>query len=134
MDKTTTDGASLSQVLTIFRRRWGTLVLVWALAAGLAALYTISRPKLYRPQGTLEIRPERSVVSSTTDTFADTNLWENYFRTQQNILTSEGLVAATIAALPPALRAPYEGPGGVQAFQKQIDLEQVRQSFILKVG
>ncbi|KAF0245193.1 MAG: capsular exopolysaccharide family [Planctomycetota bacterium] len=130
------ESASLVRVLIVLRRRWRIALVVFALTLTCGALYTFSQKKVYRPQASLEIRPERNTVATVHDQaqYVDTYLWESYYRTQQNILSSPGLAEATIKALPPGLKARYEGLGGTQAFAGNVDLEQVRASFILKVG
>jgi capsular exopolysaccharide synthesis family protein len=62
-------------------------------------------------------------------------LWENYYRTQESILTSPTLLASVLEKLPPEIRGQYDpARGGVQALLAQVDLEKVRTSFILRVG
>jgi polysaccharide biosynthesis transport protein len=130
------EAATLVRVLIVLRRRWRVAIAVFLLTIGCTALYTYTQPKLYRPQATLEIRPERSTVTTSEDyaQYAETYLYDSYYRTQQNILSSSGLAEATIKALPPSLRARYEGAEGLQKFCRNIDLEQIRASFLLKVG
>ena len=66
---------------------------------------------------------------------ASRNLWENYYRTQESILTSGTLHEAVLRAIPPPLRAEFqEKADPVTAFGKKVDVEKVRSSFILKVG
>jgi uncharacterized protein involved in exopolysaccharide biosynthesis len=77
----TTDPGPLRQFLVIFRRRWRLLSIVWVGTLIGVAVYTWNLPKLYRPQATLEIRPETSLVSSDpqdSSLMASRNLWENY--------------------------------------------------------
>ncbi|MCC6738885.1 MAG: polysaccharide biosynthesis tyrosine autokinase [Planctomycetia bacterium] len=130
------DSTFIAQSVLVLRRRWKIAFSVFALTIGITAANTLSQPKLYRPQATLEIRPERSTVSTMDDSpqYEETFLYESYFRTQQHILSSPGIAEATIKALPPSLRERYQGPGGIQAFARNVDLEQVRASFLLRVG
>ncbi|MBI2933106.1 MAG: polysaccharide biosynthesis tyrosine autokinase [Planctomycetes bacterium] len=135
---TAKDGASLRQILLILRRRWRLLAILWAATMAVGAVYTFSATKLYRPQVNLEIRPETPLVSSDTPDaalLASRTMWENYYRTQETILSSPTLLETTLRALPPAIRREYESkPDPVKAFAKQVDIEKVRTSFILKVG
>jgi len=57
-------GASLVQILLILRRRWRLLAIVWVITLAAGAVYTFTSKKLYRPQASLEIRPETPLVSS----------------------------------------------------------------------
>src|SRR5581483_6535120 len=62
-------------------------------------------------------------------------MWENYYRTQEAILTSPTLLEAAFKALPEAIRgryAPFADP--MKVFTDQLDVEKIRTSFILKVG
>jgi succinoglycan biosynthesis transport protein ExoP len=132
------EGTSLVQILIILRRRWRLLAIVWVATLAAAAVYTFTSTKLYRPQSTLEIRPEMPLVSSESSDAnpqASVYMWDNYFRTQESILTSPTLIEATLHALPEAIRKEYEGlPDPVRAFTARLDIEKIRSSFILKVG
>lgn len=131
-------GASLRRALVILRRRWRVGALLWMLTAGSTAVYTFTATRLYRPQATIEIRPETPVLSSASEErgfYAGAYMWENYYRTQESLLTSPAIVEATLKALPEVLRREYEGlPDPVKALTAGIEIEKVRTSFILKVG
>jgi len=128
----------LRQVLVIFRRRWRLFVLTWAATLIGTAIYSFTVTRQYRPQATLEIRPETPLVNSDPQDpamMASRNLWENYYRTQESILTSATIHAETLKALPEPLRREFqEKADPVAAFAKRVDIEKVRSSFILKVG
>lgn len=129
--------ASPQQFLLILRRRWRILAFVWLGVAGTSAAWTFSQTRLYRPQVTLEIRPEKALLQTADDPTLGQggNMWENYYRTQENILTGPTLVDQTLKALPEAIRRDYESqPDPVRALTEQIDIEQVRASFVLRVG
>jgi succinoglycan biosynthesis transport protein ExoP len=132
------EGNSLVQVLIILRRRWRLLAIVWVATVAAASIYTFTSTKLYRPQASLEIRPEKPVLGSdSTDPAlqASLMLWDHYFRTQESILTSPTLLEGTLHALPEAIRKEYEGfHDPLKVFSSQLDIEKVRTSFILKVG
>jgi len=135
------EGASLRQMLLILRRRWRLMALTWVAVVAIAAVYTFSSTPIYRPQATLEIRPETPLVTGSSDQsdmaamMTSRLLWENYYRTQETILTGPALAEATLAALPEALRREYQAmPDPVRALSKQLDIEKVRSSFILKIG
>jgi succinoglycan biosynthesis transport protein ExoP len=132
------DAASLRQVLVIFRRRWRLFVITWFATVIGTAIFSFTVPKTYRPQVTLEIRPETPLVSGETQDpamMATRNLWDNYYRTQESILTSATLHSETLRAIPSPLRAEFQNkPDPIAVFAKRVDIEKVRNSFILKVG
>lgn len=132
------DAVSLRQLLLILARHWRLLALVWAATVAAAAVWTFSSKPLYRPQATLEIRPEVPLVSSDPNdpaTMASRTLWESYYRTQEAILTSPGLLEATLKALPESIRRDYEALlDPVQAFGRKVQIEKTRSSFIMAVG
>jgi capsular exopolysaccharide synthesis family protein len=132
------EGASLAQVLIILRRRWRLLALVWIAVVVGVGIYTFTTERLYRPQATLEIRPETPLVGAESNDpalMASRMMWENYYRTQEQILTSPSLLEATYKALPEAVRKKWDGrKDPVKAFAEQLDIEKVRSTFILKVG
>jgi len=55
---------SILRVLLCLRRRWVLFAIVWAIPVALAAAYSLTIRPSYRPQATLEIRPEMSLVSA----------------------------------------------------------------------
>lgn len=131
-------GAALRRLLLILRRRWRILVLSWLLTVGATAAYTFTTTRLYRPQATIELRPEAPVVSSQNESdylLAGAYMWENYYRTQESILVSPTILEATLKTLPEALRAEYARlPDPLRALAQQIEIEKLRTSFILRVG
>jgi capsular exopolysaccharide synthesis family protein len=128
----------LRQFLVIVRRRWRLLSITWAATLIGVAIYSLVIPRQYRPQATLEIRPETPLVSADPqdpNMLASRNLWENYYRTQESILNSATLHSQTLKALPEPLRRSFDASSDpVSAFSKRVDIEKVRSSFILKVG
>jgi capsular exopolysaccharide synthesis family protein len=132
------DSHPLRLAVAIFRRRWSLFIVTWAATLVGTAIYSFSVPKQYRPQATLEIRPETPLVGSDSQDpalLASRNLWENYYRTQESILGSASLHDATLKAIPEPLRREFEEKADpVAAFAKRVDIEKIRSSFILKVG
>jgi capsular exopolysaccharide synthesis family protein len=132
------EGASLVQVLLILRRRWRLLAIVWLATLATVGVYTFTTKRLYRPQASLEIRPETPLVggdSNDPSLMASRMMWENYYRTQEAILTSPTLLEAAFKALPEAIRSKYAGyPDPMKVFTEQLDVEKIRTSFILKIG
>ena len=132
------EGASLVQVLLILRRRWRLLAIVWVATLAVVGVYTFTTKRLYRPQASLEIRPETPLVGGDTNDpalMASRMMWENYYRTQEAILTSPTLLEAAFKALPEAIRAKYASyPDPMKVFTDQLDIEKIRTSFILKIG
>ncbi len=132
------DGASLAQVLIILRRRWRLLALVWLATLVAVGIYTFTTKRLYRPQASLEIRPETPLVggdAADPALMASRMMWENYYRTQEQILTSPTLLETVFKALPEAVRRKWDDKKDpLKAFGEQLDIEKVRTSFILKIG
>src|SRR5579859_3148468 len=132
------EAASLHQVLVIFRRRWRLFLITWVATVVGTATVSLSLTKQYRPQATLEIRPETPLIAAESQDpamQASRNLWENYYRTQESILTSATLHEAALKAIPEPLRREFQDkPDPVAAFARRVDIEKVRSSFILKVG
>src|SRR5687767_13637314 len=101
----------LRLAFVIIRRRWKLLTVTLAATLLGTAAYTLSIPKQYRPQATLEIRPETPLISSDSHDpamSASRALWENYYRTQESILTGSSLHRATLEALPDPLRREFQ--------------------------
>jgi capsular exopolysaccharide synthesis family protein len=62
-------------------------------------------------------------------------MWENYYRTQEVILSSPSLHETVFKALPQAIRARFEqSKDPLKAFSDGVDVEKQRQSFIMKIG
>jgi polysaccharide biosynthesis transport protein len=137
LGSSTHEGPGISHFLLIFRRRWRLFAITWVSVVALISTYTFISTRLYRPQATLEIRPESALLSSENDPtlLATRSLFESYYSTQETILTSPFLHEETLKALPEAIRKQYEGNiDPVQTFSKQVDVEKNRSSFIIKVG
>jgi succinoglycan biosynthesis transport protein ExoP len=132
------EAGSLQQVLIILRRRWRLFAITLVSTVAASAIYTATVPRQYRPQATLEIRPETPLVAGDREDptlMATRNLWENYYRTQESILTSASLHAQALKELPESTRREYESKvDPIAAFSKKVDIEKVRSSFILKIG
>lgn len=131
-------GSSLAQAILIFRRRWRLLAIIWVATVAAVGVYTMRSKRLYRPQASLEIRPELPLVGGDPNDpalMASRMMWENYYRTQEAILTSPTLLEAAFKALPEAIRAKYsDSPDPLKEFSDRLDIEKIRTSFILKVG
>lgn len=131
------DQSPLVQTILIFRRRWRLFGVVLAATLLLAAVYTFTTTKLYRPQATLEIRPEMTQVESSKDEAAQLTsfyLWDNYYRTQEAILTSPSLAKLVLKDLPDVEREYVGFPDAAKVLAGSVDVEKVRSSFIMKVG
>src|SRR3954465_11197284 len=97
------EGASLVQALLILRRPWRLLAIVWAATLATVGVYTFTTKRLYRPQPSLEIRPEtRSVGGNSTDPalMACRMMWDKCYRTQEATHTSPTLNEAAYNARP----------------------------------
>jgi capsular exopolysaccharide synthesis family protein len=134
----TADPGPIRHFLVVLRRRWRLVALLWLATFVTFALYTFTAPRLYLPQAMLEIRPETSIMTSDPQDpafQATRDLWDNYYRTQEAILTSAALHAETLKALPEPIRRSYEDLlDPMAAFSAKVIVEKVRGSFILKVG
>ncbi len=132
------DGATLFQLLLILRRRWRLLVLIWAATIAAVGIYSLTTKRLYRPQASLEIRPEMPLVGAEPNDqylMASQMMWENYFRTQEQILTSPTLLESAFKALPEAIRTPYKTSSDpLKVFADKLSIEKIRSSFVLKIG
>lgn len=132
------ESAPLVQLFLILRRRWRLLAIVWGVTVAAVAIYTFTCKRSYRPQAALEIRPETPLVGGDPNDpalMASRMMWENYYRTQEAILTSPTLLEAAFKALPQAIRREYEGlPDPMKEFSDRLDIEKIRTSFILKIG
>jgi len=129
---------SLLQIILILRRRWQILVAIWAVATVAGGIYTFTTKRLYRPQASLEIRPETPLVGGDNNDpalMASQLMWENYYRTQESILTGPTLLNVAFKALPDAIKNSYRDlPDPMKVFSDKLDIEKIRTSFILKVG
>jgi len=129
---------SILRVLLSLRRRWVLFAIVWAIPVALAAAYSLTIRPSYRPQATLEIRPEMSLVSADASDAAyaaSLPMWANFYRTQEALLRSPGLIQSVLNALPPsAARAYGEASDPVRAFTEHLDIEKTESSYIMKVG
>jgi capsular exopolysaccharide synthesis family protein len=132
------DGASLVQLLLILRRRWRLLTLVWGATVATVGVYTFTTSRLYRPQATLEIQPPTPVVSTSEVNdpgfMAGRLMWENYYRTQEQILRSPSLIKSMLETLPDVHREYMTRPDPIKAVLDNLDIEKVRNSFVMKVG
>lgn len=132
------EATSLRQILVIFKRRWRLFIITWVATIVGTAIVSFSLPKQYRPQATLEIRPETPLVASEPQDpsmQASRTLWESYYRTQESILTSASLHSSVLKALPEVYRREFEEKADpIASFAKRVDTEKLRNSFILKVG
>src|SRR5688572_29166906 len=104
--KSSSDGSSgvgaAPRILHSLRRRWVLFAIVWALPVAAAAAYTLTLKPSYRPQATLEVRPEMSLISADGPDAATASsllMWTNFYRTQEALLRSPGLVEAVLKAL-----------------------------------
>jgi capsular exopolysaccharide synthesis family protein len=126
------------RVLHSLRRRWVLFTLVWALPVAAAVAYLMTLKPSYRPQATLEVRPEMSLVpadASDAAYAASLSMWTTFYRTQEALLRSPGLVQAVLKSLPkPVTREYGESPDPVRTFSEHLDIEKTESSYIMKVG
>src|SRR5688572_27663457 len=85
--------ATAPRILHSLRRRWVLFAIVWALPVAAAAAYTLTLQPSYRPQATLEVRPEMSLITADGPDAASASsllMWANFYRTQEALLRSPG--------------------------------------------
>lgn len=129
---------ALLRVLHSLRRRWLLFTLVWALPVAAGVAHTMTQKPTYRPQATLEVRPEMPLISTDASDAAyaaSLPMWTNFYRTQEALLRSPGLVQAVLKALPEAAAREYlEASDPVRTFSERLDIEKTESSYIMKVG
>ena len=101
----------------IFRRRWGTGVLVWLVVVSGVAAGLLVRQPTYRATGLIEIRRETTGAVSVDTLFGDDRLAANELETQIGILKSSSLAERVVAQLtsPSASAAIGTGSGSTPA-------------------
>jgi len=126
------------RVLLSLRRRWALFALVWILPVAAAVAYSLTMQPSYRPQATLEIRPEMPLVAADASdamNAASLPMWTNFYRTQEALLRSPGLIQAVLKTLPKAAAQQYaEASDPVRSFAEHLDIEKTESSYIMKVG
>lgn len=130
--------SALRRALALLRRR----ALLFAAAAGAcllaAAAATFLQPPAYRAEATLEVRPERPRVSpesGESSYLGNVQVWENYFRTQEVLLRSPGLLESVLRDLPPDVARPYaSAPDPTAALARALQVETVPSTFLLRVS
>lgn len=129
---------SLLRVLHSLRRHWILFFAVWALTLLGGTAYSLTIKPVYRPQATLEVRPEMPLLSSEASdeaSAADLAMWGNFYRTQEALLRSPSLIQDVLAMLPePVSREYRQAADPVKAFLEKLDIEKTESSYILKVG
>src|SRR4051812_27708272 len=133
----TEEAPFLPRLVLCLRRRGLLILLVWALVVGVAALAVSLRPRQYRAEAMLEIRPEQPLIADPTDasTLGSVQLWESYFRTQVSLLQSRKLLERALKRVPLPVAADYSGfEDPIQALGAQLEVETVPSTFILRVA
>ena len=132
------EGSALRRALALLRRR----ALLFGAVAGAgvlaAAAATLVQPPAYRAEATIEVRPERPRVaaeSSDSSYLGSLQVWENYFRTQEILLRSPGLLEAVLRELPAEAARPYaSAPDPAGALARALEVETVPSTFLLNVA
>jgi succinoglycan biosynthesis transport protein ExoP len=132
------EGLGFRRGLHLLRRRWILFGGVWLGVALLVAGYSLRQKPVYRPQSTLEVRPEMPLVQTdqTDPSYtASLQMWANFYRTQEALLKSPSLIQQVLAGVPPTAVAEYRIlPDPVKAFSENLDVEKTESSYIMKVG
>ena len=139
LEESSSHGPPLVQISIILRRHWRLLGMVWLFTVAGVAVYTFTSTRLYRSQAQLEIRAETPKVgmidAADPSLIASRLMWTNYYRTQEAILTSPTVIQKTLDNLPSDVRLDFDAfEGPVLAFSDNLDIENVRSSFIMRVG
>lgn len=136
--RTGTPGIALRRIVLILRRRWVLFGGLWLLVALGALAYSLTIDPVYRPQSTLEVRPEMPLVSSDQSDpsyIASLQMWANFYRTQESLLRSPSLIQEVLRNAPEPMVAEYRrSPDPVKEFLKDLDVEKTESSYIMKVG
>lgn len=119
------------------RRRALLFVLVWIASVAVAALIVSLRPRLYRAEAMLEIRPEQPLIADPADPggAGSIPLWESYFRTQVSLLESRKILDRALHQVPLPIAEEYrarENP--LQLLASQLEVEAVPSTFIVHVA
>jgi len=127
----------LPRLLLGLRRRAALILLVWFAVVGLAAGLVSIRPRQYRAEAMLEIRPEQPLIADPADptNAGNVQLWESYFRTQISLLQSRKVLDRALHAIrsPGAADdAATEDPA--QSLAARLEVEAVPSTFILHVA
>ncbi|HZE97722.1 MAG TPA: AAA family ATPase [Planctomycetota bacterium] len=126
------------RALQLLRRRWVLFLGVWVLVGLGGFVVTRSLRPMYRAQSTLEVRPEKPLVSleaPETSYVASLQLWANFYRTQESLLRSPVLILDVLRGLPESVAGEYlRRPDPAKAFADSLDIEKTESSFIMRVG
>ena len=129
---------ALRRVSLILRRRWLLFGGLWLLVSLAALAVSMTVDPVYRPQSTLEVRPEMPLVpsdQSETSYIASLQMWANFYRTQEALLRSPSLVQEVLKTLPDSVVGEFRRtPDPVKTFLENLDIEKTESSYILKVG
>jgi len=129
--------STLLWTLRLLRRRGWILAVVGLSTFCLAAVFTMTRPSSFRSEATIEVAPDRPLV--TTDLAGDplrlnSQLWENHFRTQQALLRRPGLLSRTLEALPPATAERYRNVRDpVRTFSEDLEIDAIPSTFLIRI-
>jgi succinoglycan biosynthesis transport protein ExoP len=138
LDPAEEQGLSIRQCLHLLRRHWILFAGVWALILLLFAAYSLSVKPVYRPESTLEVRPEMPLVQidqADPSYIASLQMWANFYRTQEALLKSPGLIQQVLASAPQPTVAAYQHLADpVKAFSENLNVEKTEASYIMKVG
>ncbi|MBI4819782.1 MAG: polysaccharide biosynthesis tyrosine autokinase [Deltaproteobacteria bacterium] len=124
------DEPAIEQVLRVLRRHALPSAVAFGLSLVTAAVTYSVAPVEYLAMATLEIRPEAPLVASPDESLrSGGSMYEQYFRTQQEILRSPALLGKVIESVPERHRE--AASVGLDA---RLMVEPVRGSFLLKLG
>lgn len=115
----------------LLKRKWLALaVLVTVLSA--AALYTFTRPQIFRSSAKIQIEPEQNIVpyQDVLDTARDNPL---YLQTQAEILKSRRLLSRVVQRLEMA-REPEQVQRYARWFSTQVETEPIRGTQIVQIS
>ncbi len=131
------EGSTLLRSLRVLRRRGWILAIALGVTTGLAAIAAVSQPRRYRSEATIEVGPDRPLVSP--DTIGDplegsSLLWENHFRTQEALLRRPGLLAMALEALPAEEVAEFRAaPDPARRLSEDLEIDSVPSTFLIRI-
>jgi len=129
--------ATLLRFLGLLRRRGWLFVALWGTTVLAAAAIAWAQRTVYRPEATLEIRPEKPLVETDHAGSAGSPLqpWESYLRTQESLLRSRHLLGETLRSLPEeTVREYLAAADPPKALAEDLEVQVVPATFLVRVA
>ncbi|MBN1946300.1 MAG: polysaccharide biosynthesis tyrosine autokinase [Bradymonadales bacterium] len=119
-------GLPIREYWAILRKRVWSILLVLGLVSGLALLYIVNQPNIYRATATVEIRTDQNRVLSDMEPVVDpaggARYWSTreFYETQYRIISSRAVAQQVVTALQLSTNLQFLG------LSQQADVEQLR--------